>query len=215
MKKIGIIGSGQVGRTLAKGFLNYNYPVMIASRDAAKQEDMKRDIGGAIRTGNFSETAAFAEIIVLAVQGLAAKDALISIEASSLSGKIIIDTTNPIAAAPPEEGVLKFFTNLDRSLMESLQEEFPSSKFVKAFSCIGNALMVNPVFPNGAKSSMFICGNDETAKLEVKKIIELFGHEVEDMGSAASARAIEPLCMLWCIPGFRSNSWSHAFKLLK
>jgi len=215
MQKIGIIGSGQVGRTLAKGFLKYNYPVMIASRDTAKQEDMKSEIGGEIRVGDFSETAAFGEIIVLAVKGLSAKDALKSIDSSKLLGKIIIDTTNPIAAAPPEDGVLKFFTNLDHSLMESLQESVPSAKFVKAFSCIGSSLMVNPKLPGGAKPSIFICGNDEAAKSEVKKILELFGHDAEDMGSAVAARAIEPLCMLWCIPGFRSNSWSHAFKLLK
>ena len=215
MKRIGIIGSGQVGRTLAKGLLKFNYPVMIASRNEMKQVELKREIGGDIRIGNFSETAAFGDIIILSVKGLAAEDALKSIEPSTLSGKIIIDTTNPIAASPPQEGVLKFFTNLDRSLMETLQDTIPSARFVKAFSCIGSALMVNPQFPDGMKPSIFICGNDSEAKSEVKKIVELLGHEVEDMGSAIAARAIEPLCMLWCIPGFKTNSWSHAFKLLR
>jgi len=62
---------------------------------------------------------------------------------------------------------------------------------------------------------MFICGNSEAAKTEVKRIVELFGWEVEDMGMAEAARAIEPLCMLWCIPGLTKNDWAHAFKLLK
>jgi predicted dinucleotide-binding enzyme len=142
-------------------------------------------------------------------------DALHTIGPKLLIDKIIIDTTNPIAEAPPENGVLKFFTNLDQSLMEQFQETFPNAKFVKAFNCIGSAMMVNPIFENGQKPSMFICGNDDQAKSEVNVITNLFGFETEDMGGAEAARAIEPLCMLWCIPGFRENSWGHAFKLLR
>jgi hypothetical protein len=62
---------------------------------------------------------------------------------------------------------------------------------------------------------MFICGNDEAAKKSVAKIVELFGFEVLDMGQMQAARAIEPLCILWCIPGFLYGKWTHAFKLLK
>jgi hypothetical protein len=132
----------------------------------------------------------------------------------SIRGKTVIDTTNPIADAPPENGVLKFFTSLDRSLMEQLQSAFPDAHFVKAFNSVGNALMVNPEF-GGTRPTMFICGNDAGAKREVGKILDLFGFEVEDMGGAQAARAIEPLCILWCIPGFLHNRWMHAFKLLK
>lgn len=74
--------------------------------------------------------------------------------------------------------------------------------------------MVNPDF-GGIRPSMFICGNDAGAKQAVSKILDQFGFEVEDMGSVEAARAIEPLCILWCIPGFLRNEWSHAFKLLK
>ena len=90
----------------------------------------------------------------------------------------------------------------------------PEANFVKCFSCVGNALMVDPGFPE-VKPTMFICGNKEEAKKEVEMILEKFGWEYEDMGKAEAARAIEPLCILWCIPGFTNNSWSHAFKLLK
>jgi len=74
--------------------------------------------------------------------------------------------------------------------------------------------MINPDFA-GVKPTMFICGNDQEAKDEVAEICALFGFEAEDMGSAEAARAIEPLCILWCIPGFRENQWKHAFKFLK
>jgi predicted dinucleotide-binding enzyme len=125
----------------------------------------------------------------------------------------LVDTTNPIADAPPSNGVLKFFTNLDESLMERLQREFGNVRFVKAFNSVGHACMVNPRF-KGGKPTMFICGNDEPAKKIVHGILDQFGWETADMGKAEAARAIEPLCMLWCIPGFLRNDWVHAFQLL-
>jgi predicted dinucleotide-binding enzyme len=98
--------------------------------------------------------------------------------------------------------------------MERLQRQVPDARFVKAFSCIGNALMVNPDF-KGTKPTMFICGNDAAAKSDVSRVLDQFGFETADMGKVESARAIEPLCMLWCVPGFLENSWTHAFKLLR
>ena len=212
--KIGVLGSGIVGQTLASGFIKHGYDVMVGTGNPEKLKDWKEKEGGNANIGSIAESASFGDIIVLAVKGKAAKDVLKSAEAKNLNGKAIIDVTNPIADAPPENGVLKFFTTLDNSLMEQLQANYPKARLVKAFNSIGNAFMVNPDF-NGAKPSMFICGNDEAAKKEVHKILDKFGFEVEDMGKAEAARAIEPLCILWCIPGFLNNSWSHAFKLLK
>ena len=126
----------------------------------------------------------------------------------------MIDTTNPIAEAPPVNGVIPVFTKAEESLMERLQHAAPEVHFVKAFSCIGSSLMVNPEL-KGGKPSMFICGNHDGAKSEVKFMVTQFGFEVEDMGKAEAARAIEPLCILWCIPGFLQNDWMHAFKLLR
>jgi predicted dinucleotide-binding enzyme len=151
---------------------------------------------------------------VLAVKGTAAESAVKSAQLANLKGKTVIDTTNPIADAPPVNGVLKFFTSLDDSLMERLQKLAPEANFVKSFSCVGNVFMVNADF-GGVKPTMFIAGNSDAAKAEVKAILNQFGWEFEDMGKAEAARAIEPLCILWCIPGFLSNSWMHAFKLLK
>jgi predicted dinucleotide-binding enzyme len=73
--------------------------------------------------------------------------------------------------------------------------------------------MVNPSFADG-RPTMFYCGNDGGAKAEVATILDQFGWEALDVGSARAARAIEPLCQLWCIPGFRQNHWTHAFRVL-
>ncbi len=213
-KKIGILGSGVVGRALAGGFFKYGYEVMIGSNNAEKQKELESALKGNAKTGNFEETAGFGEILVLAVKGSAAEKALQSSGKENLAGKTIIDATNPISDEPPVNGVLKFFTDLDESLMEKLQTAFPEARFVKAFSCVGNAFMVDPDF-GGQKPTMFIAGNDGNAKTDVKEILDKFGWETEDMGAAEAARAIEPLCILWCIPGFVRNQWMHAFKLLK
>lgn len=213
MDKIGIIGSGIVGKTLAKGFLKHGYAVMIGTRNFQKQDELAKEFNNELQTGNFSATAEFADILVLAVPGKKASEAILLCGDKNTCGKTIIDATNPIDDLPPENGVLRFFTNLNESLMEQLCKEFPSSHFVKAFNSVGAAFMVNPDF-NGILPTMFICGNNDNSKSEVAKIISKFGWETQDMGGAEAARAIEPLCMLWCIPGMRENKWNHAFKLL-
>ena len=213
--KIGIIGSGIVGRTLGNAFIQEGYEVMLGSRNPLKDEVVKwksENPKGA--TGNFEETAAFADIIVLAVSGLVATNAIQIAGPANFYGKVVIDTTNPISKDPPADAVLNFFTDLNESLMEKMQKKIPQAKFVKAFNIVGSGLMYKPDFA-GIKPTMFICGNDGDAKKIVTDILELFGWETEDMGVTAAARAIEPLAILWCIPGFISNGWQHAFKLLK
>jgi predicted dinucleotide-binding enzyme len=214
MKKIGILGSGIVAKTLAAGFVKHGYQAMLGTRDTAKLNDWKLKSGINAGIGSFAEAAKFGELLVLATKGSAAKEALILAGSANMNGKTVIDTTNPIADAAPDNGVLRFFTSLDNSLMEQLQTAYHSVNFVKAFNCIGNAFMVNPDF-GGTKPSMFICGNNDASKADVTQILNLFGFDVEDMGKAQAARAIEPLCILWCIPGLTQNKWSHAFKLLK
>jgi 8-hydroxy-5-deazaflavin:NADPH oxidoreductase len=150
---------------------------------------------------------------VLTVKGTVAEK-LVKELSGDLRGKLVIDTTNPIAEGPPENGVLKFFTDLNGSLMEKLQRMAPEANFVKAFSCVGNSRMVDPQFADG-KPTMFICGNSEAAKKDVSELLDQFGWESFDMGKDVAARAIEPLCILWCIPGFLRNQWTHAFKLLQ
>ena len=210
--KVGILGSGDVARALAVGFLRHGHEVRLGTRAPEKLADwLKQNPKGGV--ASFLEAARFGEMIVLAVKGTAAAEALRAAGGQSLVGKTVMDATNPIADAPPSNGVLKFFTNPNESLMEQLQREFPGARFVKAFNSVGNVCMVNPQF-EGGKPTMFICGNDEDAKKSVGRIAEQFGWEIADMGGVEAARAIEPLCMLWCIPGFLRNDWMHAFKLL-
>jgi 8-hydroxy-5-deazaflavin:NADPH oxidoreductase len=210
--KVGVLGSGDVAKSLAGGFIKHGHQVMLGTRDAGKLKDFVGQHPGA-QVGSFADAAKFGETVVLAVKGDVALDALKAAGAANLAGKPVIDATNPIADAPPENGVLKFFTNLDQSLMERLQTAFPDAHFVKAYNSVGNARMINPQFPGG-KPTMFICGNDDKAKATVRGINDQFGWETADMGKAEAARAIEPLCMLWCILGFTQNEWTHAFKLL-
>jgi predicted dinucleotide-binding enzyme len=214
MKKIGILGSGTVGKTLAAGFIKTGNDVMIGTSDPSKLRDWLLKDGGGAQIGSFEEVADHGDLLVLAIKGSAAKVALEKAGKLNLAGKTIIDATNPISDAPPGNGVLQFFTSLNDSLMEQLQHSFPEANFVKAFNSVGSAHMVNPDF-GGEKPTMFICGNDGKAKEEVTQVLTQFGWETEDMGTAEAARAIEPLCMLWCIPGFLRGQWNHAFKLLK
>lgn len=166
-KKVGILGSGQVAQALGSGFLKHGYDVMVGSRDTGKLVNWQSKNTQA-KLGSFEAAAKFGDLIVLAVKGAAA-ESLIKSLATSLAGKTILDTTNPIADAPPENGVLKYFTTLENSLMERLQKIAPAANLVKAFSSVGNAVMVNPVLPGG-NATMFICGNDIEAKKEAASI---------------------------------------------
>lgn len=210
--KIGVLGSGIVAQTLAAGLAQHGHAVKVGSRSPEKLADWAAHNPTAT-TGMFAEAAAFGELLILAVKGNVAAEALRLAGAENLSGKPIIDTCNPIADAPPVRGVLPFFTGPNESLMEQLQRAFPEAHLVKAFNSVGSARMVDPKFSAG-KPTMFLCGDNESAKKAVSDIVEELGWEVADMGGAEAARAIEPLCMLWCIPGFVHNQWTHAFKLL-
>ena len=211
MTKVGILGSGLVAQSLGKGFAKYGYDVMLGTRDSSKLADYQSSTN--VKVGTFEDAAKYGEIIVLAVKGTVA-EVFVKGLAAFLKEKPVIDTTNPIGDTPPQNGVLSFFTKLDDSLMERLQRLAPEAYFVKAFNSVGNNFMVDPAFPDG-KPTMFICGNDDNAKKQVEKILDQFGWETSDMGKVEGARAIEPLCILWCIPGMLRKEWSHAFKLLK
>ncbi|MEK8029829.1 NAD(P)-binding domain-containing protein [Ideonella sp. DXS29W] len=211
--KIGILGSGDVAKTLAAGFLEHGHDVMLGTREPAKLDEWAAAHPTA-RVGSFADAAAFAELALLAVKGGAAEAALKAAQADRhLAGKVVIDATNPIADLPPEQGVLRFFTSLDEGLMERLQRAYPGLRFVKAFNSVGAALMIDPQLPGG-RPTMFICGDEAAAKSTVTGLLAEVGWDAADMGGAVASRAIEPLCMLWCIPGFLRNDWVHAFKLV-
>jgi len=212
--KVGVLGSGVVGLTLAAGFLKHGHQVFVGTRDP-KAEDVTswaaKTPGG--QTGTFSEAAQFGELLVISVLARAVEDVIQLAGPQNFRGKTLIDTNNPTTAAPPVDGVLEYFTEQNHSLSEKIQQALPEAKVVKAFNSVGAVRMVNPHFEQGVPT-MFICGNDAQAKAKVGEITRQFGWEPFDCGSIVAARALEPLCMLWCIPGFRSNSWTHAFKVL-
>ena len=212
MNRYGVLGSGVVAQVLAKGLKTHGYDVRIGSREPEKLAAFRDETG--ISTGTFAEVADGADVIVLAVKGSVAADALALAGAERLAGKVIVDTTNPIADGAPVDGVLPYFTGPNESLMERLQAAFPDARFVKAFNSVGNASMVNPTFAGGP-ATMFICGNDANAKRVVGAVLDAFGWQPLDMGTAAAARAIEPLCQLWCIPAFREGHSTHAFKVVE
>jgi len=212
--KVGVIGSGVVAQTLGAGLLKHGHEVALGTGHPDKLKDWRAKHPSA-RVETFAETAAFGDILILAVSGEVALEALGQIGAAALGDKAILDATNPIGGGPPAHGVLSYFTTLKDSLMERLQKAFPRARFVKAFNSVGAGQMVNPHFAVG-KPTMFICGNDASAKEIATKLLDQFGWETMDMGAVEAARAIEPLCMLWCIPGIANNDWSpRAFNMLR
>ena len=194
--------------------MKHGHEVEIGTREPAKLKDWLAKNPG-VKVASSADAAAFGDLVVLAVAGEAAEAALKLPGARALEGKTVIDACNPIGGGPPVNGVLPFFTPQNESLMERLQKAYPTAHFVKAFNSVGSGQMINPQFAGG-RPTMFICGDDASAKKTVAQILDQFGWDTEDMGAVEAARAIEPLCKLWCIPGIGKNDWSpHAFKLLR
>jgi predicted dinucleotide-binding enzyme len=199
---------------LAAGFLKRGHAVMLGTRDPQKPEVQKwlrANPGG--QAGTFEEAARFSDLAVVATLGRVVDSVLELAGPANLAGKTVIDTTNPIADTPPVDGVLVYTTGPNESLGEQVQAKIPGSHVVKAFNSVGNALMIDPHFEQGTPT-MFLCGNNAGAKAQVSEVIRQFGWEPYDCGGIIAARALEPLCILWCLPGFLRGQWTHAFKLL-
>jgi 8-hydroxy-5-deazaflavin:NADPH oxidoreductase len=210
-RRVGILGSGKVAEVLARGFAADGHAVSLGTREPAKLAAFAA--GAQVAVGSFASVAAEAEVVVLAVKGTAAEAVVRELQ-GALAGKVVIDATNPIADAPPDNGVLRYFTGPNDSLMERLQAAAPTARFVKAFNSVGNAFMVRPKL-RGGRPTMFIAGDDAGAKELVTALLDVFEWDAEDVGSASGARAIEPLCQLWCAPGFQRGDWSRAYKVLR
>jgi predicted dinucleotide-binding enzyme len=209
--RIGVLGSGDVGRALAKGFIALGHEVKIGSRDPDKLSDWAAAAGERASTGTFEEAARFGDILVLATLGVATLDAIRMAGVQHFAGKVVIDTTNPLdfsGGIPPRLSV-----GHTDSLGEQVQRTIPGARVVKAFNTVGNAHMVNPQFPGGPPD-MFIGGDDEDAKQIVSQICNHFGWGVIDLGGIEVSRYLEPMCLVWVLHGARSGSWNHAFKFL-
>jgi 8-hydroxy-5-deazaflavin:NADPH oxidoreductase len=212
--KVGILGSGIVGQVLGSGFVKHGHQVMMGTREPETKEVgewLNKTVGAS--AGSFADAARFGELLVLVVLGRIADKVIELAGRENFTGKTVIDATNPLADAPPVSGVLGYTTGPNDSLGEKIQSLLPQAHVVKAFNSVGNTRMVNPHFEQGVPT-MFMCGDDAAAKAQVGEIIRQFGWEPLDCGGIVAARALEPLCMLWCIPGFLRNQWTHAFKVL-
>jgi predicted dinucleotide-binding enzyme len=213
--KIGILGTGDVGRTLAKGFAGIGYDVMIGSRDAKgeKVQAVVKEVGAKASSGTFADAAKFGDIVVLCIMGAATENALKLAGPENFKGKVVIDVTNPLdfsKGMPP--GLL---VGHNDSGGEQIQRLLTGAYVVKALNIVGNPDMVNPDFPGGPPD-MFICGNDADAKKKVTEILNKFGWtSVIDIGGIEGSRYLEPMTNLWVLFGLKTGGWRNAFKMLR
>ncbi|MFH5884130.1 NADPH-dependent F420 reductase [Halalkalibaculum sp. DA3122] len=212
--KVGILGSGDVGKALGDGFIKYGHPVMMGSRtpQAENVQQWLKKAGRKASAGTFEEVADYGEILVLAVAWSGCESALRLAGKSNFKGKTVLDVTNPLIfeeGKPP-----RLALGHTDSGGEQVQRWLPDAHIVKVFNIVGNAHMVDPDFPGGPPD-MFICGNNDDAKETVMEICELFGWYVIDIGGIEGARELEPMCILWVKYGMQTQSWNHAFKLLR
>lgn len=212
--RVGVLGSGEVGRRLAAGFSDRGHSVMIGSRDPGKAElrEWLAGEGAGIETGTFDQAAAHGELLVLAVLGTAAEQVIAEAGPGNFSGKVLVDATNPLdfsGGFPP-----KLAISGEDSLGERIQRALPDAKVVKAFNVIGNQYFVDPSFPEGTPT-MLIAGDDEEAKRTVGDVLADFGWpEPVDIGGIEGARELEAICIAWVKIGGKRGSWDHGFKLL-
>lgn len=212
--RIGVLGTGDVGKALGRGFITLGHDVTIGSRSATNEKAVawSKAMGPKASVGTFADAAAFGDVVVLATLGLANETALRSAGPEKFRGKVVIDTTNPLdfsGGMPPKLAV----TGND-SAGERVQRLLPDAHVVKAFNTVGNSLMFRPDLPGGPPD-MFVCGNREDAKKTVADILKDFGWGVVDVGGIESSRYLEAMCLVWVLHGARTNTWNHAFKLLR
>ncbi len=213
--KVGILGTGDVGKAIAKGFEGIGYDVMIGSRDAKSDKVLAaiKEVGAKASAGTFSEAAKFGDIIAICTLGAATENAITLAGTDNFSGKVVIDVTNPLdfsKGMPP--GLTVGHTD---SAGEQIQRLLPKAHVVKALNIVGNPDMINPDFPDGPPD-MFICGNDGDAKKKVIEILNGFGwSSVIDIGGIEGSRVLEPMTILWVLYGVKTGGWRHAFKMIK
>lgn len=210
--KVGVLGTGDVGRALGKAFIELGHQVKMGSRTAGNEKaaEWQRQAGDSASTGTFEETVKWADLVVLATLGAANESVVGMAKADNFAGKVVIDTTNPLDNS---KGMPALAVGFSDSGGEQVQRLLPGARVVKAFNTVGNAHMFKPDFPGGPPD-MFICGNDDGAKKDVGKLLEQFGWGVIDLGGIECSRYLEPMCLVWVLHGVRSGAWNHAFKML-
>lgn len=209
--RVGILGSSDVAKALGHGFLAEGHEVMLGSREPEKLVSWVRESGETASSGTFSETAEFAELVVIAVNGVKAVDAIRLAGADHFGGKVVLDATNPLDMSG---SVPKLVGGIGDSSGELIQEALPAALVVKAFNTVGKAHFYKPEFPGGPPD-MFICGDNEEAKERIVGICAAFGWNPIDVGGIALSHYLEATAMLWIITAFTGGHWNQAFKLLR
>ncbi len=212
--RIGMLGTGDVGRVLGAGLVSLGHDVKIGSREPGgpKVQEWVSKTGRGASGGTFAEAAGFGEVIVLATLWSGTENAIHLADPKNFVGKTVIDATNPLVLTPNAPPALAL--GHTDSGGEQVQRWLPGAHVVKAFNIVGNAHMVHPQFPGGPPD-MFICGNDEAAKKTVTEILNGFGWPTVDIGGIEGSRLLEPLCILWVLYGIRTGGWNHAFKMMR
>ena len=211
---VGILGTGDVGKALGRGFVALGHAVKMGARDARNEKAVAwaEQAGANASVGTFSDAASFGEIVVLATLGVANESAITMAGPEHFRGKVLIDATNPLdftGGMPPTLAV-----SGNDSGGERVQRLLPGAHVVKAFNTVGNAFMFRPDFAGGPPD-MFICGNHDDAKTKVAAILKDLGWGVVDVGGIEGSRYLEAMCMVWVLSAIRANNWNQAFKLLK
>jgi predicted dinucleotide-binding enzyme len=210
--RIGVIGSGDVGKTLAGGLAAAGHLVKIGSRDPTKLAAWAKGAGANVSNGTFAEAAAHGEAVILATLWSGTESAIKLAQPAAFAGKPVLDVTNPLVFEPNQPPRLAL--GHTDSGGEQVQRWLPQARVVKVFNTVGNAHMVKPSFPGGPPD-MFFCGNDAAAKATVAKLCQDLGWPTIDIGGIAGARLLEPMCILWVNYGLMTGGWNHAFKLLR
>ncbi len=213
--KIGILGTGDVGKAIGKGFITLGHEVMLAGREAGNEKAAAwaQSMGERAHTGAFADAAKFGELIVLATLGVVTDQAIGLAGLDNFDGKLVWDTTNPLdfsKGMPPS-----LVGGLGSSAGEKIQAQIPKAKVVKVFNTVGNALMFQPNVAGGIRPDMFICGDDEEAKRQTGALVGEFGWDIVDIGGINCSHYLESMCMVWVYSAIKRGTWMQAFKLLR
>ncbi|MFE2298040.1 NADPH-dependent F420 reductase [Streptomyces sp. NPDC059445] len=196
--RYGVLGTGDVGRTLAGKLVELGHEVCLGSRtkDNAAAAEWADGAGPTAHHGTFADAAAFGEVVVNAVGGRVALAVLRSAGAENLDGKVVLDVSNPLAF---EDGELRLSPVESDSVGEQIQREFPGARVVKSLNTVNCQVMVDPSKVPG-EHQIFVSGDDEGAKEQVTSLLGEFGwpaRRVFDLGGISTARTVEMYVPLW------------------
>jgi len=211
--KVGILGTGDVGKAVGRGFLALGHSVLMGARDAAnpKAAAWAKESGPQASAGTFAQAARSGEVVVLATLGSVTEEILKGVGPEPFKGKLVLDATNPLDFS---KGSPRLIGNVGYSGGERHQKLLPGAHVVKAFNTVGNAFMFKPDFPGGPPD-MFLCGGDEAAKARAAGICRDFGWGIVDVGGLESAHYLEAMCLVWVLSAMKTGAWSQAFRMLR